>query len=59
MATESIFHNVVIDTPEAAESFISALELAAARAETYVSPHVESIDVPEEEVMKYLEKVKI
>lgn len=29
MATSSIFHNVVIDTPEAAERFVNALEEAS------------------------------
>lgn len=53
MATESIFHNIVIDTPEAAEAFISALEKAAAAAETYVPPHVEARDITEEEMIKY------
>lgn len=58
MATESIFHNIVIDTPEAAEAFISALEKAAAAAETYVPPHVEARDIPREEVKKYLGNFK-
>ena len=36
MAVSSIFHNVILDTPEKVEAFISALE--ASEAHQYVRP---------------------
>ena len=41
MATESIFHNIVIDDTKKAEAFITALEQAAETADNYPIRHVE------------------
>lgn len=58
MATESIFRNIVIDTPEKAEAFISAIEEAARIAGTKNLPKVEARDLTEEEMIKYFGEPK-
>lgn len=50
MATESIFHNIVIDDPKKAEIFITALEQAAETAENHPLCHVASEDVKGEDI---------
>ncbi|MEZ3436684.1 MAG: hypothetical protein K1W34_19155 [Lachnospiraceae bacterium] len=54
MATESIFHNIVIDNAKKAEAFITALEQAAKTAENYPLRHVESEDIKGEDIRKLL-----
>ncbi len=54
MATESIFHNIVIDDTQKAEAFITALEQAAETAGNYPLRHVESEDVKDEDIKKLL-----
>ena len=54
MATESIFHNIVIDDTKKAEAFITALEQAAETADNYHLRHVEYEDVKGEDIKKLL-----
>ena len=54
MATESIFHNIIIDDTQKAEAFITALEQAAETADNYPLRHVESEDVKGEDIKKLL-----
>ena len=54
MATESIFHNIVIDDKKKAEAFITALEQAAETADNYPIRHVEYEDVKGEDIKKLL-----
>ncbi|MCM1563699.1 MAG: hypothetical protein NC079_08830 [Clostridium sp.] len=54
MATESIFHNIVIDDAQKAETFITALEQAAQTADHYPLRHVDSEDVKGEDIQKLL-----
>lgn len=54
MATESIFHNIVIDDPKKAEIFITALEQAAETAENHPLCHIASEDVKGEDIKKLL-----
>ena len=54
MATESIFHNIVIDDTKKAEAFITALEQAAETADNYPLRHVEYEDVKGEDIKKLL-----
>lgn len=54
MATESIFHNIVIDDKQKAEAFITALEQSAATAHSFPLRHVKSEDVTGEDMKKLL-----
>lgn len=54
MATESIFHNIVIDDKKKAEAFITVLEQAAETADNYPLRHVEYEDVKGEDIKKLL-----
>lgn len=54
MATESIFHNIVIDDKKKAEAFITTLEQAAKTAGKYPLHHVDSEDVKGEDIKKLL-----
>ena len=45
MATSSIFHNIVINDPDAAEAFVTALE--ASSADPYTPPDVSPEKVEE------------
>ena len=54
MATESIFHNIVIDDAKKVETFITALEQAAETADNYPLRQVESEDVKGEDIIKLL-----
>ena len=54
MATESIFHNIVIDDTKKAEAFITALEQASETADNYPLRHVEYEDVKGEDIKKLL-----
>ncbi|MDO5416753.1 MAG: hypothetical protein Q4F29_06100 [Lachnospiraceae bacterium] len=53
MATQSIFHNIVIQDSQAAESFVNALEKAAAAAEK-ITPHkISSRDLSKDEIKRF------
>ena len=54
MATESIFHNIVIDDTHKAESFITTLEQAAKTADNFPLRYVESEDVKGEDMKRLL-----
>ena len=54
MATESIFHNIVIDDTKKAETFITTLEQAAETANSYPLRHVDSEDVKGEDIKKLI-----
>ncbi len=54
MATESIFHNIVIDDTKKAEAFITAPEQAAEKADNYPLCHIEYGDVKGEDIKKLL-----
>lgn len=54
MATESIFHNIVIDDKKKAEAFITTLEQAAEAADNYPLRHVKSEDVKGEDIKKLI-----
>ncbi len=54
MATESIFHNIVINDTKKAEAFITTLEQSAQTAENYPLRHVDSEDVKGEDIKKLL-----
>lgn len=53
MATQSIFHNIIIQDPKNAEAFISALENAAAIAEKITPKKVSSRDLSKEEIKDF------
>lgn len=50
MATQSIFHNIIIQDSKTAESFVTALENAAAAAEKIAPKRVSSRDLSKEEI---------
>ena len=54
MATESIFHNIIIDDTKKAETFITILEQAAQTADNYPLHHIDSEDVKGEDIKKLL-----
>ena len=53
MATQSIFHNIVIQDPQAAESFVNALENAASISDKTVPQKVPSKDLKTEDIKKF------
>ena len=53
MATQSIFHNVIIQDTRTAEAFVNALENAAADAEKITPRKVSSRDLSKEEIKKF------
>ena len=53
MATQSIFHNIVIQDSKTAEAFVNALESAAAAAEKIALRKVSSRDLSKEEIKKF------
>ena len=53
MATQSIFHNIVIQDSKTAEAFVNALESAAAAAEKIARRKVSSRDLSKEEIKKF------
>ena len=53
MATQSIFHNIMIKDSKTANAFISALENSAHAPEKARSPRVSSRDMTKEEIKKY------
>lgn len=55
MATQSIFHNIIIQDFKKAEGFVNALESAAAAADKITPQKVSSRDLPKEEIKKILE----
>lgn len=53
MATQSIFHNIVIQDSKTAKAFVNALESAAAAAEKIAPRKVSSRDLSKEEIKKF------
>lgn len=53
MATQSIFHNIIIQDSKTAEAFVNALENAAAAAEQIAPKKVSSRDLPKEEMKNF------
>lgn len=53
VATQSIFRNIVIQDSETAESFIEALENAAAAASETKPSRVSSRDLSKDEIRKF------
>ena len=53
MATQSIFHNIIIQDSKTAEAFVNALENAASAAEKIVPRKVSSRDLSKEEIKHY------
>ena len=53
MATQSIFHNIIIQDSKTAEAFVNALENAAAAAEKIAPRKVSSRDLSKEEIKNY------
>ena len=58
MATQSIFKNIVINDPNAAEIFVSAMEKAADAAEHSHMHTVESEDLSGESLKNLLRTIK-
>lgn len=52
MATQSIFHNIVINDAQTAKAFVTALENAAA-VDKQTSPNISSRDLTKEEIKNY------
>lgn len=50
MATQSIMKNIIINEPQAAETFIRAMEKAAAFSEHHNHCHVEYEDIKGEDI---------
>lgn len=57
MATQSIFHNIVINDSQTAKAFVTALENAAA-VDKQTSPNISSRDLTNEEIKNYFGVVK-
>ena len=53
MATQSIFHNIIIQDSKTAEAFVTALENAATVAENITPKKVSSRDLSKEEIKKF------
>lgn len=53
MATQSIFHNIIIQDTKTAEAFVNALECAAAAADKLTPHKVSSRDLSKEEIKKF------
>lgn len=53
MATQSIFHNIMIQDSKTAEAFVNALENAAAASEKITPRKVSSRDLSKEEIKKF------
>lgn len=53
MATQSIFHNIIIQDTKTAEAFVNALECAAAAADKITPRNVSSRDLSKEEIKKF------
>lgn len=53
MATQSIFHNIIIQDSKTAEAFVTALENAATVAEKITPKKVSSRDLSKEEIKKF------
>lgn len=53
MATQSIFHNIVIQDSKTAEAFVNALEKAADAANKLTPKKVSSRDLSKEEIKKF------
>lgn len=53
MATQSIFHNIIIKDSKTAESFINALEYAAAASKETTQRNISSKDLSKEEIKKF------
>lgn len=57
MATESIFHNIIIEDSKTAEAFVAALENAAEADHKITAPKVSSRDLSKEEIKNYFGRV--
>lgn len=53
MATQSIFHNIIIQDTRTAEAFVNALENAADAAEKTTPRNVSSRDLSKEEIKNF------
>ncbi|MBQ4523841.1 MAG: hypothetical protein IJA10_12965 [Lachnospiraceae bacterium] len=53
MATQSIFHNIMIQDTKTAEAFVNALENAAAASEKITPQKVSSRDLTKEEIKNF------
>uniref|UniRef100_UPI004056B059 hypothetical protein n=1 Tax=Agathobacter sp. TaxID=2021311 RepID=UPI004056B059 len=53
MATQSIFHNIIIQDSKTAEAFVTALENAVAVADKITPKKVSSRDLSKEEMKKF------
>ncbi len=58
MSTESIFNNIVIDNPIAAERFITALEKAASTTSLSPTSTIVAEDIDKKDLNKYWEMIK-
>ena len=58
MATQSIFHNIIIQDFKTAEAFINALEKAADAAEKIAPRKVSSRDLSKEEIKNFFGAAK-
>ena len=53
MATQSIFHNIIIQDKKTAEAFVNALENVASVADKITPKKVSSRDLSKEEIKKF------
>ena len=53
MATQSIFHNIIIQDSKTAEAFVTALENAADAADKITTNKVSSRDLSKEEIINF------
>ncbi len=53
MATQSIFHNIIIQDSKTAEAFVTALENAADAADKITPKKVSSRDLSKEEIINF------
>ena len=54
MATQSIFHNIIISDPKTAENFVTALEKSSKTIDNSCFPNVSVKDLPKEEIKNFL-----
>ena len=53
MATQSIFHNIIIQDSKTADAFVTALENAADAADKMTPKKVSSRDLSKEEIINF------
>lgn len=56
MATSSIFRNIVLDDPVAAEKFVLAMEKAATNATKWTPCDFEAEDMSDEDLRRFMEQ---